>query len=236
MIDFPGPGDPQPGADVSNTDSFIDEVTEEVRRDRLFGYMRRYGWIAVLVVLLLVGGAAWSEWRKATARAEAEALGDALLAALEIEDDAERVAALAAVPADGPEMAVVALLTAAEKQRAGDTAGAIATLDALATAPDVSALYRDLAGLKSLMLAGDTIDPNTRRAALEVLATPGAPFALLAREQLALADLAAGDRDAAIATLRAIIEDAGTTQGLRDRTQGLIVALGEDVSDTTADQ
>lgn len=44
---------------MSDTDSFIEEVTEEVRRDRLFGLMRRYGWIAVLAVLLLVGGTAY---------------------------------------------------------------------------------------------------------------------------------------------------------------------------------
>ena len=45
---------------MSNPDSFIREVTEEVRRDRLYGYVRRYGWIAALLVLLVVGGAAWN--------------------------------------------------------------------------------------------------------------------------------------------------------------------------------
>ena len=38
---------------MSDTDSFIDEVTEEVKRDRLFAMMKRYGWIAVVIVLLL---------------------------------------------------------------------------------------------------------------------------------------------------------------------------------------
>ena len=33
---------------MSNPDSFIDEVTEEVRRDRLFAVFRKYGWIGVL--------------------------------------------------------------------------------------------------------------------------------------------------------------------------------------------
>jgi len=70
---------------VSNTDSFIDEVTEEVRRDRLFALMRRYGWIAVLAILLLVGGAAWNEWRKAREASLAQAAGDALATAQEIE-------------------------------------------------------------------------------------------------------------------------------------------------------
>ncbi len=49
---------------MSDTDSFIDEVSEEVRRDRLYATFRRYGWIAILAVLLLVAGATWNEWRK----------------------------------------------------------------------------------------------------------------------------------------------------------------------------
>ncbi len=81
---------------MANTDSFINEVTEEVRRDRLFAVLRRWGWLAVVLVLLIVGGAAWNEWRKAEARAEAEARGDALLAALEANDPSGMLAALAA--------------------------------------------------------------------------------------------------------------------------------------------
>ena len=46
---------------MSNSDSFIDEVTEEVRKDRLFQLFRRYGWIAGVVIVLIVGGAAWNE-------------------------------------------------------------------------------------------------------------------------------------------------------------------------------
>ena len=56
---------------MSDTDSFIDEVNEEVRRDRFYFMLKRYGWIAVLAVILLVGGAAWNEYQKAQARAEA---------------------------------------------------------------------------------------------------------------------------------------------------------------------
>ena len=58
---------------MSNPDSFIDEVTEEVRRDRLFAMFRKYGWIGVLIVVFIVGGAAVNEWRKSSAEARAEA-------------------------------------------------------------------------------------------------------------------------------------------------------------------
>ena len=38
---------------ANQNDRFIDEVTEDLRRDRLFLMMRRYGWIAVLLVFVL---------------------------------------------------------------------------------------------------------------------------------------------------------------------------------------
>jgi hypothetical protein len=66
---------------VSNPESFIDEVSEELRRDRAVYYLRKYGWIALLVVALIVGGTAWNEWRKASAQASAEAFGEAVLGA-----------------------------------------------------------------------------------------------------------------------------------------------------------
>ena len=68
---------------MSNPDSFIEEVTEEVRRDRLFAAFRKYGWIGGLVVLGIVGGAAWNEWQKNQAAARAQGFGDAMLEALD---------------------------------------------------------------------------------------------------------------------------------------------------------
>ena len=49
---------------MHNTDSFIDEVSEAVRRDRVARTLRRYGWVIAAVVLFLVGGAAVNEWMK----------------------------------------------------------------------------------------------------------------------------------------------------------------------------
>ncbi|KIQ69341.1 hypothetical protein Wenmar_01703 [Wenxinia marina DSM 24838] len=219
------------GDDMTNqNDSFIDEVTEEVRRDRLYFYLRRYGWIAVLVVLVLVGGAAWTEWQASRERAAAEALGDEILAALQANESADRALALDGVQADGGARAVAVMLQAAEAQQAGETEAAVAALQSVASDGDVPALYRDLAALKALMAGADIIPAEERRAGLEALAAPGSAFALLAAEQLALLDLAEGDTDAALARLQAIAEDAAAGQGLRERVQGLIVALGGEIA------
>jgi hypothetical protein len=210
---------------VSESDSFINEVTEEVRREKLFDYLRRYGWIGVVVVLTLVGAAAWIEYSNAQERNAAQATGDALLTALEENDPAARAAMIAGVEADDGAAAVAALLTAATQEEAGDVSAAAATLNALAVNTDVPEMYRDLASFKAAMLPSD--DYAGRMAALEALARPGKPFRLLALEQMAYVTLSAGDAPGAIKFMQEIEEDAAVTRGLQERVQTLMVALGE---------
>lgn len=217
---------------MSNTDSFIDEVTEEVRRDSLFRVLRRYGWIAIVAVLALVGGAAFNEWQKSQARAKAEAVGDAVLTALDAPDSAAREAALAAVPVSGGQAALVALIGAADAATAGDAAGkaeALARLKAVAGDASVPVLWRDLAQLRLLSVPGGETDAAARRASLDALAAPGAPFRPLALEQQAFDLLAAGDRTGALAGFRALADDPASPSALRGRAGQMIVVLGGDV-------
>ena len=208
---------------MSQNESFFDEVSEEVRRDRLFAFFRRWAWLAVLVVLIAVGGAAWNEWRKARAVAEAQALGDAITAALAEPDPA---AALAAIETDAEGQAVVNLLTAAV---AADGEGEVTAVAVLADegAPDaVEARWRDLATLKLVLLEAEELSPADRIARLEPLTSPGAPYRLLALEQTAYAHAEMGEADTAIGLLSDILADGEVTQGLRQRASQMIVALG----------
>lgn len=209
---------------MANTDSFINEVTEEVRRDRLFALFRRWGWVAVLVVLGLVGGAAYIEWQAAQDRARAQGFGDALLAALDSADAEARIAALAAIDAPNAEAQIIlALLAAGQASEAEDAAGAAARLRAAADLPGVDRRYVDLALLKAEMM--DPGPEDQSRTILEAIAAPGAPYAALAEEQLALLEVRAGNLDAALDRLRAIERSAAATSGLQQRAAQLIVAL-----------
>jgi hypothetical protein len=212
---------------MSNSDGFIDEVTEELRRDQMLAKLRRYGWIAVLAVLLIVGGAAFSEFRKAQDRAQAEALGDAVLGALDDQDAAARVTDLQAITPDAPRAAaLLALITASEKLAADDLPGAIESLDAVALSSDVPEIYRQIARFKALTLQADTLDPAARRQGFEALSGAGGSLSLLAQEQLALIAVQDGDTEAAIAAYQAILSDAGVTPDLQQRALQVIVALG----------
>jgi hypothetical protein len=210
---------------VSNPDSFINEVTEEVRRDKLFGYFRRYGWIAIVGVLLIVGGAAFREYRLAATQAESRAFGDALLDALDRDDPAARSAALAAVAASGQRRALLGLLQSTDPET--DKAATLAALASVADDATLPASYRDLAVLRRVLVAGADLPAADREALLDPIAAPGRPYRTLALEQLALLSVETGDISAAVTALEALRQDQEASPGLRRRAEQMIVALGE---------
>jgi len=210
---------------VSNPDSFINEVTEEVRRDKLFGYFRRYGWIAIVVVLLIVGGAAFREYRLAATQAESRAFGDAVLDALDRDDPAVRSAALAAIAASGQRRALLGLLQSTDPET--DKAATLAALASVADDATLPASYRDLAVLRRVLVAGADLPAADRQALLDPIAAPGRPYRTLALEQLALLSVETGDISAAVTALEALRQDQEASPGLRRRAEQMIVALGE---------
>jgi len=219
------------GANVSDSDSFIREVSEEVRRDKLFALLRRYGGFAVALVVLIVGGAAYNEWRKAQETARARAFGDSVLTVLENNDPTERAEAFVGIaPAAAADadilLTLLTLLEAAERIDADDRDGAAEAYGRVADGADAPRLYRDIAELKRIVLLGSELPADERRRILNGLAAPGAPFRLLAEEQLALIEVESGENSAAITRLKAIVADAEVTPGLRDRASSLILALG----------
>jgi hypothetical protein len=211
-------------AGLSNPDSFIDEVTEEVRRDRLFAMFRKYGWIGVLAVVAIVGGAAYTEWSKARSEARAQAFGDAVLDAVDLGAPEDRAAALAAVPADGGQAALKELMLATDA--GADKAAALAALDAVIADSAQPEVYRDLATLRRVMVAGADQPLADRRAALEAMSAPGRAFRTLAQEQLAYLLIEDGKKDEAIAALTALMQDQEAPAGLRNRAGQMITALG----------
>jgi hypothetical protein len=215
---------------VHESDSFITEVSEEVRRDRLFATLRRYRWLIAAAVLVIVGGAAFNSWYQARQQAAAAAAGDALAAALVEPDPARRAEALATFAAATPAAAVPARLAqAGSLEAAGDRDAAAALLGEVAGDGAVEPLWRSLAALERVMLLGPAMDASERQATLEGLAAPNAPFRTLALEQRALMQLEAGDREAAIADLNAVLADPAATAAMQARARQLIVAAGGSV-------
>jgi hypothetical protein len=77
------------------------------------------------------------------------------------------------------------------------------------------------------------LDVDGRRDLIEPLMAAGAPFRALAEEQMALVDIEAGDKEAAVTRLRSLLEDQDASGALRRRVSQLIMALGESLDTNT---
>ncbi|MGL4319719.1 MAG: hypothetical protein ACRCS3_02560, partial [Paracoccaceae bacterium] len=98
----------------------------------------------------------------------------------------------------------------------------------------LSPLYRELAILRRVIVAGADSPIADRRAALESIASPGQPYRVLAQEQLAMLAVEEGQIDTAITLLTALISDQEASAGLRERAAQMIVALGGTLPETEA--
>ena len=213
---------------MANNDGFINEVSEEVRRDRLYAFFRKWGWLIGLAIVVIVGGAAFIEWQKAQARARAQAAGDALYDALAVEDLAARADAIAILDAGGTDgrRALQALFAASAAFEAGLLDEALAQLDALANDDAAPQLYRELATPKWAIIGSETVEPAARADRLSSLTLAGGAWRLLAEEQIALIRLEEGEVETARTLLVAILADQEATPDQRRRIEALLVALG----------
>lgn len=211
---------------MSDSDSFIDEVTEELKRDRMFRLWKRYGVFVIGAIVLIVVGAAGKSWWDAEQEEAAREAASKLVAAAKIEAPEARAAAFAELVGED-KAALVARFRAAEAfAEAGSVDRAVSELAAIRSDEELDPLYRDLAALKAAQIQYPTRSPDETIAALDPLAAEGAPYRLLALEIRAAAHLAKGDAAAARADLNLIAEDPFATNELRQRVAQFLALLG----------
>ena len=214
---------------MSDTDSFLQEVSEELRRDKLYRNIRKYGWVAILLVVLIVGAATYREYLKSQAETEAELFGTSIIDALNEKNVADRIAKLQKINAPGENAkAIVAMLLSAEAIGNETAIIEMSTLRDVAENLSIEAHYRDLLNFKILLGSSEIMDIDERVKAFEGLTKPGNPFRLLAEEQIALIELELGNNDKAIEKISQILLDSELTTGLRNRATQMLIALGKD--------
>lgn len=216
---------------ASENEGFAREVDEELRVDRLQAWWQRWRWAIIGAALALVLGTAasvgWDAWRHEVRLADARAFDAALQAHGEAGPTADALATMAEDAGTG--YAAVARLTAAQLyEGAGRPEAAREMLAAVARDGGVPERYRELARVVEIAAAFETMAPDQVIAELQPHIATGAPFRHTARELVAAAQLAAGDRAAAMATLEELVADAETPQAMRGRARELVAALGGD--------
>jgi len=215
---------------LSNNESFIQEVSEEVRRDRLYRILKKWGWIGIAVIVALVGGASFNEWNKDSKMNSARNLGDRVLSAVANKDPIElKDIEISNISQDiFIKNLLSAILLSDNKLDASKMA-----LEEIRDIPGITKTYRELNAFKLglLVLKEGNLTGDERFSVFEGLVEPGSPFRLLAKEQQALILIEQGKLELAIKALTEISVDSETTASLKRRVTQLRISLGGDPND-----
>ena len=220
-------------------ETFLREVDDELRREQMAHFMKRYGWAIVAAVLLVLAGIGGWIWWKAHAAAAAEAQGESLIAALDSLEAGNRGAAAPKLDAlagsDLPGYRAAALFARANSQTAaGNAPAAIATLRAIAANQDFDEVYRQAALVRQTQLEFDTLPPQQVVQRLRPLARPGSAWLGSAGEMLGVAYLKLHRPDLAGPVFASVGRDRNVPDSIRTRAVQMAGSLGVTVDEPAA--
>ena len=198
---------------MSENESFIAEVTEEVRRDKLYLLLKRYGWIPVIVIITVILASIFIEIRNNAKVIEAENLGDLLASSLS--GDMEVKAILSNDISSTPKSLIALLLEAKVLENKLEYQTAIAAYETVLSREEIPTSLKDFVKFKLVLLVKD--DPMRIKKLIGDLINPDGSFHLLALEQKVLIEIGEKRWNEAVANLNLILADPEVSQGMITR-------------------
>lgn len=215
---------------TNETDSFVNEVDESIRQDRMLNMAKTYGpWLIGLFIVILLAVGGWQVWKwQATnaARDHAEEYAQAQELARAGNLDGAK-AEFERLTGEGPgTYRVMAQMEhGAILEVQGDLEGALRAFDAAAEAAD-NPLMRETAQLRAAYIAADTQDFAALQVRLQPLLTSESRLSYLARELLAIEAWEAGQTSLARETLENLTLAFDAPEGVRQRAQMALAVVG----------
>jgi hypothetical protein len=214
------------------TDTFVREVQEEIRRERLAQLWDRFGAIALGLAALLVvgvGGYKYAEYASQKAREAAGKEFEAatrLASAGKVQEAQQAFEALVKSAPTGygtlSRLRVAGALAEENKREE-----AVAAYDAVAKDGSADALLRDFAAVQAALLRVDTADWTEMQNRLKDLTNDGNAWRAPARELRGLAAMKAGNQDEARKAFEQILGDSSATPATAQRAQVMMTILTE---------
>ena len=218
-----------------HNETFLREVDENLRRDQLQDFGKKYGgWLIGAVALFLVASGGFIYWQQHKAQRseqQVEQLAD-IYRGIATNNSAASPQQLDKLSDDGSKaVRATALFTrAALAIEKNDTKLAISKYREIAEDSSLPQPYRDAALLRQTALEFDSLQPQQIIARLQPLTKPGNPWFGTAGEMSAMAMIKQGQRAQAAQLFLAIAKDSSVPDSIRSRSVQLAGTLGVDAS------
>ena len=217
------------------SETFLREVDENLRRDQMQDFFKRYGtWLIIAVVLFLAASGGFIWWKQHEVKrsaAEVEKLAAIYkdIGSGKVDQAPQQLDELS--KSGSKAVRATALFTrAALAIQQNDNKLAISTYKSIADDDGLPKPYRDAALVRQTALEFDQLQPGDVIARLQPLAKPGEPWFGSAGEMTALALVKQGKRQEAGQLYLAIAKDPGVPETIRARAIQVAGSLGVDAS------
>ena len=217
----------------TDNETFYREVDEELRRDQLLGYWKRYGKLAIAGVVLFVAAIGAIIWWTNQRELKAGERGETLVTALEdvstgkVASAQTKLDQLASSGVVG--YRVASLLTQVDMASDGNQPDkAVGLLRQIQSDTSLPQPYRDLATVRMTALQFDKLPPQEVVSRLKPLAVSGAPWFGSAGEMVAVSYIKLNQPQEAGKLFAAIAKDGKVPETLRTRAAQMAGSLGVD--------
>ena len=216
---------------MANPESFLEEVAEEVRRDRLFKFFKKNGWIIAFVVLATICATIAYEWRKNSEISRAKSNGDLLTLALEKSQKGNLEELLDLLSDNSPYLRPSSDLMAVTKlyyaellyNIDNDSNESMSILKEIFSNESISTTLRQLAKIKYLFLFSG--DNKVKQDLIDELSSPDNHYRFLAQEHKVQTYLASGMSDEANRQIDILLNDLEVSEQQKRRLMDLKLAI-----------
>jgi hypothetical protein len=234
----PRNGDLKLALSPNDGQTFLKEVDDELRKERVNSFVARFGWWIIAGVLLLLGAVGGYLWWSGSRVAAREAAGESLIETLrQLETGtapnraaaAPKIAALAQNDTEGYRAAALFARANSETQ-AGNMTAAIATLRSIADDQSLDELYRQAAQVRRTALEYDRLAPQEVIRRLGPLTGAGSAWLGSAGEMVGVAHLKMNRPDLAGPIFVRIAREESVPDPIRARAGHMAGSLGFDTN------
>ena len=217
------------------SETFLREVDENLRRDQMQDFFKRYGtWLIIAVVLFLAASGGFIWWKQHEVKrsaAEVEKLAAIYkdIGSGKVDQAPQQLDELSKSGSKAVRASALFARAALALQQ-NDNKLAISTYKSIADDDGLPKPYRDAALVRQTALEFDQLQPRDVIARLQPLAKPGEPWFGSAGEMTALALVKQGKRQEAGQLYLAIAKDPGVPETIRARAIQVAGSLGVDAS------
>ncbi len=217
------------------TETFVREVGENLRRDRLRDFGKKYaGWLIAAVVLFLGVSGGWIYWQDYRTKQSEQAVDQlaqiyTALGKGQVQNAPARLDVLAKDRSEGVRASAMFGRAVVAIQQ-DNTKLAIEKFREIAADKSLPASFRDLALIRQTALEFDSLKPEQVITRLEPLAKPDSPWFGSAGELTAMALIKQGKNAEAGRLFAAIAKNEEVPGSVRARSVQIASSLGVDVS------